>query len=116
MLFRSTVRSAMLDGLTAFVEGRVERKFWSPKADLDVRKLAAIEALSRHGRAQAKMLGSINLVPNTWPTAALIDWLRILKKVDGIPNAAKRLEEASQILRGRLTYAGTTLKFSVVPA
>ena len=111
-----TVRSAMLDGLTAFVEGRVERKFWSPafakSADLDVRKLAAIEALSRHGRAQAKMLGSINLTPNTWPTAALIDWLRILKKVDGIPNAAKRLEEASQILRGRLTYAGTTLKFS----
>ncbi|MEO8807881.1 MAG: alpha-2-macroglobulin family protein, partial [Burkholderiaceae bacterium] len=105
-------RSAMLDGLSAFVEGRIERKFWSPKADLDVRKLAAIEALSRHGRAQAKMLGSINLTPNLWPTAAAIDWLRILKKVDGIPNAARRLEEANQILRGRLTYAGTTLKFS----
>ena len=108
----SAAQSAMLDGLTAFVEGRIERKFWSPKADLDVRKLAAIEALSRHGRAQAKMLGSINLTPNVWPTAAVIDWLRILKKVDGIPNAAKRLEEANQILRGRLTYAGTTLKFS----
>jgi len=105
-------RGAMLDGLTAFVEGRIERKFWSPKADLDVRKLAAIEALSRHGRAQAKMLGSINLTPNLWPTAAVIDWLRILKKVDGIPNAAKRLEEANQILRGRLTFAGTTLRFS----
>ncbi len=108
----ASVRSAMLDGLTAFVEGRIERKFWSPKADLDVRKLAAIEALSRHGRAQAKMLGSINLTPNVWPTAAVIDWLRILKKIDGIPNAAKRLEEANQILRSRLTYAGTTLKFS----
>ena len=105
-------RSAMLDGLTAFVEGRIERKFWSPKADLDVRKLAAIEALSRHGRAQAKMLGSIKLTPHQWPTAAVIDWLRILKKVEGIPNAAKRLEEANQILRSRLTYAGTTLKFS----
>ncbi|MDP3822178.1 MAG: MG2 domain-containing protein [Burkholderiales bacterium] len=108
----STARSAMLEGLTVFVEGRIERKFWSPKADLDVRKLAAIEALSRHGRAQAKMLGSINLTPNLWPTAAVIDWLRILKKVDGIPNASKRLEEANQILRGRLTWAGTTLKFS----
>ncbi len=108
----NTTRNAMLDGLSAFVEGRIERKFWSPKADLDVRKLAAIEALSRHGRASPKMLGSINLTPNVWPTAAVIDWLRILKKVDGIPNAAKRLEEADQILRGRLTYAGTTLKFS----
>ncbi len=56
-------RDAMLDGLTAFVEGRIERKFWSPRADLDVRKLAAIEALSRYGRAQPKMLGSINVVP-----------------------------------------------------
>lgn len=105
-------RDAMLNGLVAFVEGRIERKFWSPKADLDVRKLAAIEALSRYGRAQPAMLGSVNLVPNTWPTAAVIDWLRILRQVDGVPNAAKRLTEANQILRSRLTYAGTTLKFS----
>src|SRR5450432_1032501 len=58
------------------------------------------------------MLGSINLTPNTWPTAAVIDWLNVLKRVDGIPDRAKRLDEAQQILRGRLTYAGTTLKFS----
>ena len=105
-------RDAMLAGLTAFVEGRIERKFWSPRPDLDVRKIAALEALSRYGRAQPKMLGSVNLVPNTWPTAAVIDWLLILKRVDGIPDRARRLDEAQQILRGRLTYAGTTLKFS----
>ena len=58
------------------------------------------------------MLGSINLTPNLWPTAAVVDWLNILKRVDGIPNQARRLEEANQILRSRLTYAGTTLKFS----
>jgi uncharacterized protein YfaS (alpha-2-macroglobulin family) len=108
----AAARDSMIDGLTAFVEGRIERKFWSPKPDLDVRKLAAIEALSRYGRAQPKMLGSINLTPNVWPTAAVIDWLRILRQVEGIPNQAKRLDEANQILRSRLTYAGTTLKFS----
>ena len=69
----------MLAGLAAFVEGRIERKFWSPRPDLDVRKLAAIEALSRYGRAQAKTLGSIALTPNVWPTAAVIDWLGILQ-------------------------------------
>jgi alpha-2-macroglobulin len=105
-------RDAMLEGLTAFVQGRIERKFWSPKADLDVRKLAAIEALARYGRAQPKMLGSINLTPHVWPTAAVIDWLSILKRVSGIPEQAKRLEQAQQILRSRLTYAGTTLRFS----
>jgi len=105
-------RDAMLAGLTAFVEGRIERKFWSPRPDLDVRKLAAIEALSRYGRARPRMLGSVNVTPNVWPTAAVIDWLSILKRVDGIPERARRLEEANQILRGRLTYGGTTLKFS----
>lgn len=112
----SAAQSQMLDGLTAFVEGRIERRFWSPASakntDLDVRKLAAIEALSRHGRAQPKMLGSINLTPNQWPTAAVIDWLLILKRVAGVPERDKRLAEAQQILKSRLTYAGTTLRFS----
>jgi alpha-2-macroglobulin len=108
----SAARDRMLDGLAAFVEGRIERKFWSPKADLDVRKIAAIEALARYGRAHPKMLGSVNLTPNVWPTAAVIDWLNILRRLNGIPEQAKRLDEAQQILRGRLTYAGTTLKFS----
>ncbi|MBP6544028.1 MAG: alpha-2-macroglobulin [Piscinibacter sp.] len=108
----AVARDAMLDGLTAFVEGRIERKFWSPRPDLDVRKLAAIEALARHGRAQARMLGSVNLTPNVWPTAALIDWLSILRRVNGIPEQAKRLDEVQQILRARLTFAGTTLRFS----
>jgi uncharacterized protein YfaS (alpha-2-macroglobulin family) len=107
-----TVRDNMLEGLTAFVEGRIERKFWAPRADLDVRKLAAIEALSRHGRATPKMLGSINLTPNLWPTAAVIDWYNILHRVKEVPDQAKRLAEADQILRSRLTYAGTTLRFS----
>jgi uncharacterized protein YfaS (alpha-2-macroglobulin family) len=105
-------RDAMLAGLAGFVEGRIERKLWSPRADLDVRKLAAIEALSRYGRTQPKMLGSIDLTPNAWPTAAVIDWLNVLKRVPSVPDRAKRLAEAQQILRGRLTYAGTTLKFS----
>jgi uncharacterized protein YfaS (alpha-2-macroglobulin family) len=109
-------QAQMLDGLTAFVEGRIERKFWAPSSskglDLDVRKLAAIEALSRFGRATPKMLGSVNLTPNVWPTAAVIDWYSILKRVKGVPDQAKRLEEAQQILRSRLTYAGTTMKFS----
>ena len=58
------------------------------------------------------MLGSVNLTPNVWPTAALIDWLSILRRVNGVADQAKRLEEVQQILRARLTFAGTTLRFS----
>ena len=105
-------RDQMIAGLTAFAEGRIERKFWSPRQDLDVRKLAAVEALSRYGRAQARMVSSVNLTPNVWPTAALIDWLNILRRVEGIPEQAMRRDEAEQILKSRLTYTGTTMGFS----
>jgi hypothetical protein len=106
------VRAPMERGLIAFVEGRIQRDFWSPRKDLDVRKLAAIEALSRYGQATPKMLGSITLAPNQWPTHAVIDWLQILRRVDGIPERDKRMAEATQILRSRISYQGTKMVFS----
>nr|WP_233168297.1 MG2 domain-containing protein [Xylophilus sp. ASV27] len=105
-------RDAMLAGLAAFVEGRIQRNFWSPQKDLDVRKLAAIEALSRYGRAQGRMADSITIAPSQWPTHALIDWLNVLRRVPDVPRRAQRLQEAHQILRARLSYQGTRLVFS----
>ncbi|WP_428162360.1 alpha-2-macroglobulin family protein [Diaphorobacter sp.] len=106
------VREAMERGLTAFVEGRIQRDFWSPRNDLDMRKLAAIEALSRTGKAQARMLGSITIAPSQWPTHAVIDWVNVLRRVQGVPQRDQRLAEAMQILKGRLSYQGTRLVFS----
>ena len=106
------VREPMERGLIAFVEGRIQRDFWSPRKDLDVRKLAAIEALSRYGKAQARMLGSITIAPQQWPTHAVIDWVNILRRVEGVPQREQRLAEAMQVLKGRLSYQGTKLVFS----
>jgi uncharacterized protein YfaS (alpha-2-macroglobulin family) len=110
-------RDNMLGGLSNFVQGRLTREAWSPPGRarnmmLDVRKLAAIEALSRYGRAEPRMLDSVTIAPNTWPTAAVINWFSILQRLSAVPERDKRLAEAEQILRSRLTYAGTTLKFS----
>ncbi|MDZ7857330.1 alpha-2-macroglobulin family protein [Sphaerotilus sp.] len=108
-------REAMLAGLTAFVEGRLERRLPSPRGDAlerDVRKLAAIEALSRHGRATARLLGSLEITPQQWPTGALIDWLAILRRVEGIPQRAQRIDEARGLLRARLVAGGTMMKFA----
>ncbi len=106
------VRAPMERGLINFVEGRIAREFWSPRKDLDVRKLAAIEALSRYGKAQGRMLGSITIAPNQWPTHAVIDWLNILKRVADVPERDKRLAEAQQLLRSRLSFQGSKLMFS----
>ncbi len=105
-------RAPMERGLTAFVEGRIQRSFWSPQKDLDVRKLAAIEALTRYGRAPARLLGSLTIAPNQWPTSAVIDWVNILRRVPEVPQREQRLAEASQILRARLSWQGTRAGFS----
>ena len=109
-------KASLQRGLIGFVEGRVDRDFWRPaflrNGDLDVRKLAAIEALSRYGKAQPRMLDSIQILPNQWPTGAVIDWLQILDRVGMIPDRTKRIAEAEQILRARLNVQGTRLGFS----
>ena len=110
-------RAKMESGLIAFVEGRIKRAQWSPfttdaQRQLDVRKLAALEALTRSNKATPRVLQSIQVLPNQWPTSAVIDWMLILKRVTAIPNRNARLSEADQILRSRLNYQGTRLDFS----
>ncbi|HEY1393672.1 MAG TPA: alpha-2-macroglobulin family protein, partial [Methylibium sp.] len=109
-------RDKMERGLIGFVEGHLQRDFWRPaflrNGDLDVRKLAAIEALSRSGKARAKLLDSVQILPNQWPTGAVIDWLSILDRMKDIPDRDKRIAEAEQILRARLNVQGTRLGFS----
>ena len=109
-------RAAMEKGLIAFVEGKIQRDFWSPQKDLDMRKIAAIEALSRYGRENgrqlARLLGSITIAPNQWPTHAVIDWLNILRRIKDTPKRDERMAEATQILKGRLSYQGTKMIFS----
>ena len=106
------VRAPMERGLIAFVEGRIQRSFWSPRKDLDMRKVAALEALSRYGKAQGRMVSSITIAPNQWPTHTVIDWVNVLKRMADVPQRDQRLAEAMQILRSRLSFQGTKLVFS----
>ena len=99
-------------GLEDFVAGRISRDSSWPNPDLTIRKLTAIEALSRYSAAKPQMLTSLAIDPNLWPTSAVLDWLNILKRVEGIPDHKKRMEEAQHILRSRLNFQGTTMGFS----
>jgi hypothetical protein len=105
-------RYALIDGLTAFVTGRITRYSAMPTADLSIRKVAAIEALSRYDAATPDMLTSISVEPNLWPTSAVIDWRNILTRLKEVPNRQRRLDEANAILRSRMNFQGTTMGFS----
>lgn len=104
-------RQAMTGGLLAFVQGKLTRQRWAPQKDLDVRKLIALEALSRYDLVKPRMLDSISIDPNRWPTSALIDWLAVLQRVPGIPQQQMRLDQARQLIQARLLDRGTTAVF-----
>lgn len=106
------IRAKLEGGLTNFVEGKIARNVWAPRKDLDLRKLEAIEALSRFGDARATMLDSIEIAPNQWPTSAVLDYYAILTRVKDIAQREQKLAQAEQIIRSRLTYQGTRLTFS----
>jgi uncharacterized protein YfaS (alpha-2-macroglobulin family) len=104
------IREPMIAGLTRFAEGRIMRDGAMRAADLDLRKLAAIAALSRYGAAKPEMLTSIEIAPERLPTSALIDWIGILRRID-LPDGAAKLETSLQNLRSRLNFQGTTMGF-----
>jgi len=98
---------AMERGLRGLIAGTVVRYGVVPGADLPLRKIAAIEALSSAGEANAAMLGSIIIEPNLWPDATVIEWWNILLRMHDVPDRARRLAEAEQIVRSRLNWQGT---------
>lgn len=106
------VESNMVAGLQGFVAGRVLRSSGLDVPDRTLRRLSAIEAIARAGKAEASMLGSIELAPALWPTSAVLDWSSILARTKDIPDAAARQREVEQVLRARLDLSGTTLAFA----
>ncbi|HEU0230477.1 MAG TPA: MG2 domain-containing protein, partial [Burkholderiaceae bacterium] len=101
----------MLDGLRAYAQGRIVRHHWAPQKDLDVRKLLVIEALSHDREATVRMLDSIQITPNRWPTSAVINWLSLLQRMPDIPNRTAQLAKARQIILGRMLSRGQSLVF-----
>jgi len=103
----------MRSALDRFVKGQVIREGEWRTADLSVRKLAALQALSRWGRAATDGdVVSFSIEPNLWPTSAVIDWLDLLRRSPDLGQRDKRMVEAKQILRSRLNFQGTTMGFS----
>jgi uncharacterized protein YfaS (alpha-2-macroglobulin family) len=102
----------MQSALRKFVAGRAGRDSPLQTADLTIRKIAALEALSRYQPVEPNLLDSIEAAPNLWPTSAVLDWHSLMKRGEGLKDREKNLDEAEQILRSRLNFQGTTMGFS----
>lgn len=102
----------MLQGLSLFVEGRIKPRHWSPQDDLPQRKLKAIEALARYGRANSGHLATLPPTPGVWPTAGVVSWLNILIHMPDLPHRATLMAEAENHLRNRMVTSGTITQFA----
>ncbi len=108
-------QSSMESALANFVEGKLSRDEPFAVVDLPMRKLAAIEALSRYGKADAALLSTLTINPNLWPDSAAIDWWSILERTPSLPQRKSRLVEVEQIMRARLNVQGTGMHLSTSP-
>ncbi|MCB1178957.1 MAG: hypothetical protein KDK36_15335, partial [Leptospiraceae bacterium] len=105
-------KSFMLGALVGFVEGRFIRNGVLPTADLLIRKLIALETLSRYGMAKKEQIATLKIIPNNLPVSALIDWWDILERVNDIPDRSKKLKSVENIIKSRLSMQGTVMKFT----
>jgi uncharacterized protein YfaS (alpha-2-macroglobulin family) len=106
------VRERLIQGLQRFVEGAIRRRPPVATVDLSLRKLTAVEALSRYTALKPQMLSGITIEPHLWPTSALLDWWSVVHRIQGSGNRASRLREVEQIMRSRLNLQGRMLAFS----
>lgn len=105
-------KEAMLAALREFAAGRIHRHSGVAASDLALRRIAALEALSRYGPVDETLAQSFAVQPNLWPTSAVLDWYALLKRSPGWAMRDARLAEAAQVIRARLDLHGTTLGFS----
>jgi len=103
---------SMKRALTGFVQGRVSRGTGFATADLALRKVAAMEALSRWGALDKGLAGYLPSEFTLWPTSAVLDLYNVLKRNDWIPERERKLSEAENLLRGRMILSGRSLGFS----
>jgi len=107
-------KTRMENALADFVAGKLgtRRGVWEVLNAGPVQRLAALEALSRAGRATPALISTIKPEPRLWASSAVIDWIGVLKRVPGLARRDEWLKEAHAALESRFTYSGRRLNFN----
>ncbi|MDF2446194.1 MAG: alpha-2-macroglobulin [Moraxellaceae bacterium] len=106
-------RQRMLDGLAAYLEGRIGFDDWRLRETDDAhRRLEAISLLAHYGRFRPQYLDTITIDPPRWTTPMLVYWFELLRAAPAVPNRAAWLTQAESLLRSRLTLQGSAYLLS----
>ncbi len=97
-----TLSAKMEKGLLDFVEGRgqpISMPFGNRDYLLE-RRLHALAALAYRGKVTGRMLTAYDFKPLKLPTATLIDWYALLRRVADAPQRAERLAQVEREVPG----------------
>jgi hypothetical protein len=108
----AALQERILGGLGDYATGRRRSNDLFGNRYDTIRKLAAIETLSRYGNAKPAMLESLRLDPAALPTSALLDWFSILRRVAGIKDRSRLQAESERLLQNRIRIDGRMLRFT----
>jgi alpha-2-macroglobulin len=106
------LKARLVSGLEKFLDGKIRHAYAVTAPDLTIRKIAALEALSRYKAIDPARLSSLDIQPNHLPTSAVVDWLLVIYRSGTLPDREKKYLEAQQIMRSRLNLQGSLMGFS----
>ena len=98
--------------LNKFVTGTILQKGVLETADLNIRKIQSLEALTKINPEYSSLVLTLKLNLNLLPTSSLIEYWSILDLSKGIADKDDKIKQIENILKSRLNYQGTKIKFS----
>lgn len=108
----ASLREQMETALIRFIQGKTAHRDENGGGALGLRKLAVLSALAQVGRAEAKLLESLTIEPELWPTTSVLDWWNVLLALPDLPQRKQELAAVEKIVRTRLFEQGSVISLS----
>lgn len=110
--FSNDHRDKILHALTEFLAGRLEVGDGWMFPDLPLRRIAALDAVSRYEAFNPEMMAGLDITPNVWPSSSLVEFYGFLLRQSNVPNRAALLEQVESVVRSRMIFSGGKFAFS----
>lgn len=110
--FSAEHRDKIIGALTEFVAGRLEVGDGWPFPDMPLRRISALDALSRYGSFKPEMMSGLEVTPNAWPSSSLVEFYELLLRQKDVPGRAALLAQVESIVRSRMIFSGGKFAFS----
>lgn len=102
-------KEAMVGALNRFIDGTLYRSSPLSSSDFLLRKITALEAVSKFGSIESSKIRSVQIDPNRLPIESLISIRNLYRNVNWDKNQRKKVDD---ILRSKLRIQGSSYELS----